>query len=454
MTFSQRIAERVNGIAFGRLDTAAIYWAKIAILDTIGVALAGAAEPAITMMAELTTQNAPLGNSPIWGGGRCVGMLEAAQLNAMAAHALDFDCSSSALGGHPAMCVASVFALAPHAGADGGRVIAAVAAGFEAQAIVALVANPAHWERGWFTTTSLGILGAAAASAHLLELDCDKTAVALGVAANLASGLMANGGSMAKSLSAGHCARSGVLAAMLARKGFTASLEVFEHRQGFLNAFGKSLEGPDGAPFSGPLEIARHGTAIKLYPCCGIIHAAIEISRRFALEGLDTSSIEKVEVLLHKRRMPQVNRPRPKSDMDAMFSTQYCVAVALRRGNVDLSDFEGHRYLERAIQDLMAKIELSAHPEMNSPKLGEDIGAEVVLYFRDGESRAARLDEYSGRGPHNPLPDDTLDAKFTACASRAVSSDIAAELLYAIRNLERAQDTLGIDTLLGSRRFA
>jgi 2-methylcitrate dehydratase PrpD len=367
----------------------------------------------------------------------------------MAIHALDFDASSSAMGGHPAMCIASVFALAPLVGATGPDVLSAIAAGFEAQALVARLANPGHWERGWFTTTSLGTIGSSAAAAYLLRLDRDGIATAIGIGANAASGLMANGGTMAKSLSAGHCARTGIMAGLLARDGFTASLEVLEHRQGYLRAFGRNgTTDLIGADPGDPLEIAEAGVVIKPFPCCGIMHAAIEAAQDLLGQGLDPAEIERADVLLHPRRMPQVNRPDPKSAMDAMFCTQYGVAAALLRGTVGLRDFEGDLYRDPATRALMARLHVGAHSEMTSPRLGEDVGGEVIVHLRDGSHRAARRDEPTGRSARNPLPDAALDAKFIACATRGLPERTAAELLALLRSLDAAKSLAAVERLL------
>jgi len=236
MTIAAELARRIGAIAFDQLPPEAVAWAKVGILDTVGVTLAGAGESCARIVSGVAAHSA--GPALLFGSRRCVAPLDAALINGTAAHALDFDDCSNSMGGHPsAPVLPALFALAGTRKVSGREFLAAYIAGFETETRIARGVNFYHYEKGWHPTATLGTFGAAAASAHLLRLDARRTATALGLAASLASGLKANFGTMTKPLHVGHAARNGLMAALLAADGFTASEDAFEHAQGFFLVF-------------------------------------------------------------------------------------------------------------------------------------------------------------------------------------------------------------------------
>src|SRR5882672_6605866 len=237
MTLTQELAKRINALRYEDLPPEAVHWAKVGILDTVGVTLAGVREE-MTRIVEGTTRGSS-GPSLIFGGTRRVGTLEAALVNGAASHALDFDDCNNTIGGHPSAPVLSaLFALADDIGAGGQDFLTAYVVGFETETKIGLGVNMYHYTKGWHPTATLGVFGAAAACASLLRLSAAQTATALAIAASFASGIKANFGTMMKPLHVGHCARNGLYAALLAREGYTANAKtVFEHKQGFLDVF-------------------------------------------------------------------------------------------------------------------------------------------------------------------------------------------------------------------------
>src|SRR3954466_11305062 len=239
-TIIEGIAERIGDISYSDLPREAVHWAKAAILDTIGVTLAGAAEPCTQIVARVLSAGADRseGECLIFGTDRRAAPLDAALINGTAAHALDFDDVSNSMGGRPsAPIVPALFAAGEIFDSTGRDVIAAYVAGFETETRIGRGVNLHHYEKGWHPTATLGVFGAAASCCHLMALDRAKTAQALAIAASLASGVKANFGTMTKPLHVGHTARNGLFAAQLAREGFSANDAALEHKQGFLRVF-------------------------------------------------------------------------------------------------------------------------------------------------------------------------------------------------------------------------
>ena len=243
------------------------------------------------------------------------------------------------IGGHPSIAVLpGALALAESLGARGRDLLLAFGTGLEPQARIGHAVHTHHDEKGWHPTATLGIFGAAAASARLLGLDADGTATALAIACSLSSGVKANFGTMTKPLHAGECTRNGLYAALLAKEGFTACLEAFEHKHGFFEVFngaGNYVAGKVLESWADPLEILNPGVGLKQYPCCGSTHSAIDamlILRE--RHRLTPGEVAKIESITHDRALAHTDRPDPRSSLDAKFSVQYCVARALMHGDV------------------------------------------------------------------------------------------------------------------------
>src|SRR2546423_5473388 len=261
--------------------------ARDAVADGVGCMLSGSREPlAAPLSATLPSRETPSAELPalMVGRRRYAAPADAALFNGTVAHALDFDDTNHPAYAHPTAVIApALFALAPRVGASGAALIDAYVVGFEFFGKLGRALNTQHYRRGWHTTGSFGALAAAAASARLLGLDEQRTTMALGIAASSASGLRASFGSMTKPLHAGQAARNGVLAALLAEAGFTASDEAIEHRYGYLGVFNDQLP-IDPAPLAAMgqgLEIlTEHGLALKPYAACGATHPGIEAADR------------------------------------------------------------------------------------------------------------------------------------------------------------------------------
>ena len=356
MTLAAELGARIQAIAFASLPAAAVHWAKIGILDTVGVTLAGASEPCARIAARVA--GAGTGPALVFGTRTGAAPADAALINGTAAHALDFDDCSNTLGGHPsAPMLPALFALAEGRAVSGADFIAAYVAGFETETRIARAVNFHHYEKGWHPTATLGTFGAAAACARLLCLSPEQTATALAIAASFASGIKANFGTMTKPLHVGHCARNGLTATLLAAEGFTASHAAFEHPQGFFlvfNGAGTSIPPPCCATGRRRSTSSTPASRSSSIPAAA---ARIRRSTRMlalrAAHGLTAAEVEHVTSWTHPRRLAHTNRPDPHSALDAKFSVQYCLARALAEGRVVLSHFMGDAYADPAIRALM-----------------------------------------------------------------------------------------------------
>jgi 2-methylcitrate dehydratase PrpD len=446
MTIAQELAARIVKLDYDALPPAAVHWAKVGILDTVGVTLAGSREPTARIAADVA---APAGGpSLIFGTAQRTTALDAALVNGAASHALDFDDCNNTIGGHPsAPILPALFALADARGATGPTFVNAYVAGFEAETRIARGVHFHHYEKGWHPTATLGVFGSAAACARMLGLDAERTAVALAIAASFASGIKANFGTMVKPLHVGHCTRNGLFAALLAEGGYTANPGALEHKQGFLELF-NGAGNYDASRildlWADPLDIIRPGIAIKQYPCCGSTHPALDAMLELRRQhGLKADDVVKIEAWVHARRLAHTNRPAPNSDLDAKFSLQHCLVRALLDGKVEIGQFENAAYRAAAVQALLPKVHVAPY-DASQFDMANHFGGEVRVTLRDGRVVTAKVQQPLGRTSDNPLPAERLKDKFDNCALRVLPPPTVARLYTLIQGFEKLQDVRDI----------
>jgi 2-methylcitrate dehydratase PrpD len=449
MTIATELARRIHAFAYDGLPAAATEWARTGILDTVGVTLAGSLEPCAQIALRVSAAPGP---ALVFGSAQRRAVADAALVNGTASHALDFDDCSNTLGGHPsAPLLPGMFALADAMPVGGRDFIAAYVAGFETETRIARAVNFHHYDKGWHPTATLGVFGATAAASRLLALTEGETATALAIAASFASGLKANFGTMTKPLHVGHCTRNGVMAALLAREGVTASHDAFEHRQGFFEVFnGAGNYDADAVlrDWAEPLDIITPGIAIKSYPCCGSTHPAIDAMLDLVqAHGLTPENVTRVVSWTHPRRLAHTNRPTLRSALDAKFSVQYCLARALVDRQVVLSQFDDDAYRDARVAAVMARIEAAPHPQMSAASKAH-FGAEVTVTTIDGRRLVKTVEIARGRTSANPLPRGLLEAKYRDCAGRALDSDAVSRSLDLVMGLDALERVSALsDTL-------
>ena len=418
-----------------------------AFLDTIGVALAGAREP-----AGRSVQRVIAGD----GGGPCTVLgtslrgsaANAALANGTAAHALDFDDMCFVSLAHPsAPLVPAALAAAEVSGAGGAALLDAYIVGFEIEGRLGRAMNPRHYQRGWHCTATLGTLGAAAAAARLFGLDLVQTMHALAIAASEASGLKENFGTMVKPLHAGLAARNGIVAAQLARAGLTASGAAIDGAQGLLAAM--DSERPSLAGIADDLgarwEILDTGITVKLYPSCAGTHPTLDalLDRRrahaFAPEEVDT-----VEIGVDPIVPTILIHDRPSTGLEGKFSMPFCAAAALVHGHVGISTFDPASLQDSAVRAVQSRVRMRVDPgiDASATPLTQ---SRVNVQLRDGRILTAAANGARGY-PDRPASDEELTAKFLSCAGAALTRERACAALAAIRDIGTQADIAALMT--------
>jgi len=277
--------------------------------------------------------------------------------------------------------------------------------------------TPLH-RKGWHPTTVLGTIAAAAACAKLCGLDAMGTSTAMAIAASMASGLVANFGTMTKSFQVGRAAQSGVIAARLAKAGLTASLDALEHPAGLLAALSPDGKAElDRAFIAGQKEwhIVRHGLNIKRYPICYATHrsidAVLDLIERY---DLSPEQVERVHVSTGKTQSLMLRNSRPQTGLEAKFSMQFAMAAALVARRVGLSELTDGFVLQPEVQAIFPRVSITttaATMESSAFALADA----VEITTSGGETLKSGPVEFAKGSHQRPLSRDELWVKFTDC---------------------------------------
>ncbi len=456
MSAIARIAEFVVKARLDDCPRDAIACVRRAALDSLGVMLAGSTEPIARIVREVarteggtplcTVVGTSLRTSPTW----------AALANGAAGHAHDFDDTSFALMGHPSVpLLAAALAAGEAETADGAAVTLAYLIGFEVDAALGSAINPDHYTRGWHATATIGTIGCAAAAARLLGLDLGQVRHALGLAASLASGLKENFGSMTKPYHAGHAARNGVLASLLAREGLTASESALDGKQGFLGATGSAPI--PAAALASTLDglgqrwhVLETGVAVKPYPSCALTHSAIDaLVDLKTRHGFTADQVAGIEVGVNRVTPDVLIHASPTTALERKFSMQFCAAAAAAEGRVDLRSFDETEVPE-PVRSLMTRVTMVVDGALPD-RLEQHAWSRVTVRLRDGRTLASPARGATGHHDQ-PLTAEALCAKFFACCSGTLSSSEAAGIADQLEHLEAIPDIRALTSRLVADR--
>jgi 2-methylcitrate dehydratase PrpD len=429
---TRALVQRVRGIRYEEIPDAARETAHHCLLDFLGCALAGASDP----LAEILVREVAAGEGGSQAG--LIGRAEratlqtAALINGAAGHALDFDDTHTGMAGHPSVPVLpALLALAEHSGANGRAFVAALVAGIELECRLSLLIGMGHYAAGFHSTGTLGTFGAAAACAHLLELDEEAWLHALGLAGTQAAGLKSGFGTMAKPLHAGRAASAGLLAATLARGGFTAQPAIVEVAQGF--AVTHAGREPSAAALEEqPQHLLIRDTLFKYHAACYLTHAAIEAAQALReRHAIDPEKIVEIEVQVNPALLAVCNIEEPVTGLEGKFSLRATTAMGFLARDTGDSDLYCEATLaEPELIALRDRIRVTPTEKLTPTQ------ARVLV-----ESSAGRSEETIDTGiPAADLGEQgrRLRDKFLVLAAPRLGSDRAEELADAVASVEHA----------------
>lgn len=403
------------------------------LLNWLGCAI-GAAPHAATGAALAAVQMLqPAPQAAVLGRSERIDMASAALVNGISSHVFDFDDTHLKTIIHPAGPVASaLLALAEHNGASGRALIDALVLGIDVACRVGNVVYPAHYDRGWHITGSTGMLGAAAGCARLLGLDAQHTAMAIGIAASQPVGLREQFGTMSKSLHPGAAARIGLMAALMARHGYTASPRALEAPRGLLQVVSTEWRWNEATDELGQrFEIAFN--SYKPYACGIVIHPAIEACAGLRAQGITPEQVERIELKVHPLVLELTGKKEPADGLQAKFSVYHGCAAGLVFGRAGEAEFSDAIATRADIVALRRKVVASVDPQV-----AEDAVC-LSATLTDGRRVTIEIDHAVGSS-QRPLSDAMLDSKFHDLVDPVLGAARGNALIAACRGLATATD--------------
>jgi 2-methylcitrate dehydratase PrpD len=446
---ARQIAEFVAQTDYTSIPSAALAAAKDAILDSIGVALAGGREPAGRIPGDLAREEHATEEATVLGQGFRSSATNAAFVNGTSTHALDFDASFPIMGQPMAGLPATVLALAEATGANGQQLLAGYVVGFEVAAKVAWALPGAWSDSAWHSPATVGSVGCTAAAAKLLGLDLEQTAMAIGLVCSMASGVIGNFGTMGKPLHAGLGARNGVTAARLAQRGFTGNPLALNATNGFFDAFVPS-EAPDLEPIGNlgtKFDLAQGAVRFKAYPCGGLTHAAIDAVLALRTEhGLTADTVDGIDVQVSPFTASRIIYRIPETGLQGKFSMPYILARALIDGRLTPDTFSDTAARDRAVLGLAERVHMEGSSELDHDASGKR-PARVSIRLKNGQILFRQVD-YPKGSPEAPLTADELRAKFTDCAEPALGPEAAGQAISMLDRLDTVDSVARLAQLL------
>ena len=430
------LAQFVTKTEFAAISEKALANAKMHLLDTLGVALAGTREPVAAIALDYCKRIGPAHESTIWGTKLKAAAPTAAFANGLLAHALDYDDWDAFIHvGHPtSMLLGAALSVGESTAASGKELLKAYVLGIEV--MCKLAANcPNVQDRGFHSTPVWGSLGAAVACASLVKLDAGQLKAALGIAASAAGGIHRQQGSMVKPFHAGNAARNGAEAALLARSGFTADTAILEAPRGFCDTF----FGPATCDYEQMIEnigqpffLESPGLGLKWHPCSApqflAADAALHLKHEHQIEYED---VARIEVRIPPLRYQRHYAAEVKTGLRGKFAINYVVALCLLDGKLELATFTDEKVNQAKVQQALGKVKVICDDSIPEP--GPYCPVSVDLKSGARHSFTARI---AKGDPRNPMTETEVIEKFRSNAKLAISENQAENLGAAVRNLE------------------
>jgi 2-methylcitrate dehydratase PrpD len=433
VTLTKTLAAHLAAARFGDLSEAARHAARRGVLDWIGCALAACRHPTVSTLIDVLAETGGRPQATVLGRSLRLGLADAPLANGQMGHLLDFD--DTHMGGvvlHTSSPVlAGLLALAERAPVSGADLMLAYAVGFEAGVRSGRTA-PGHHRGGWHLTGTLGSIAAGGACGKLIGLDAQQLAYAIGIAATQAGGMQQNRGTMCKSFHAGKAAANGVLAALLAERGFDSSQEIIEGKRGFARIY-SDVAAPEqltqGLGDGWLIETNGH----KPYACGVVLHplidAVIAVRERARIAP---EAVSEIALRVHPLVLSITNVVEPASGLQSKFSFRHSAAVALADGAAGIAQYADARAADPTVAALRRKVQA-----VGDETLRKDEAHAVVV--AGGARHEAHIAHASGT-TDNPMSDAAIEAKFLANATPAIGEERARQASERVWSLEKCAD--------------
>jgi 2-methylcitrate dehydratase PrpD len=406
------LAKLIVSMGFDDIPETARHEARRTLLNWVGCAVGGCHDDTVSNVVAALAPFAGPGQATLFGRTERMDILNAALVNGISSHVLDFDDTHPETTIHPAAPVLpAIFALAEHRPVSGRDFMLALVVGVETECRIGRAAAPAHYDAGWHITGTAGVFGSVAAAGKLLGLNEQQMSWAIGLAAAQPVGLVEMFGSMAKSFHPGRSAQNGLTAALLAGRGFTASEQGLEAKFGWFNVL--TSERKFAALTDNSWQILKN--TYKPFPCGLVLHPAIDGCLQLCVrERLMPQMIERVDVAVHPRVMQIAAIREPMTGLEGKFSIYHAAAVALVEGVAGERQFSDDVVLAPTVVRLRKRVNPTADPSLAKDQ------ARVSILKRNGEVSSIFVERAVG-SLENPMSDRMIEDKFLSLVDGTLS---------------------------------
>ena len=403
-------------------------------LNWLGCAVGAAEHESVQAALAAVRLLQPAPQASVLGRRDKVDMASAALLNGISSHTFDFDDTHLKTIIHPAGPVASaLLALAEHTGASGRALMDALVLGIDVSCRVGNAMYPDHYDRGWHITGSTGTVGAAAGCARLLGLSEAQTAMALGIAASQPIGMREQFGSMTKPFHPGGAARAGLMSALLAQQGFTASPKALEAPRGMMQTISTKNDWTEITQGLGQqFEIALN--TFKPFACGIVIHPCIDGCAQLRAQGITPEQIASLEMRVHSLVLELTGKKEPADGLQAKFSVYHGCAAGLMFGRAAEEEFSDAIVTRPDMVALRRKVVATVDDSI------DESAADLTAVLTDGRRVHLRVEHAIG-SLQNPMTDAQLEAKFHGLSDAVLGAAQTSELIRAAWALGSASTT-------------
>jgi 2-methylcitrate dehydratase PrpD len=455
------VGQFVTATRYEDIPEQVIELGRKSILDGLGLALAGSkADTGALSRQYVETLGICDGRAVIAGTSLKTAPRFAAFLNGVSIHADDFDDTQLSAAKdrvygllvHPTVPVLpAAVALSAQKSISGREFTLAYHLGVEVECKIAESISPRHYQDGFHSTGTCGPFGSAAASAKLLGLDLKRTLNAFGIAGSESGGLRENFGTMTKPFQAGHAAESGLVAADLASRGWTAAENILEAERGFFHAAGGTFD-PSAilGKLGNPWTFSSPGISLKPYPSGSLTHPAMtELIRLIETNNIQPSQVEKLDIGANHNMTTTLLHHQPKTGLEAKFSMEFCLAILLLERKAGLSEFTDDVVGRDDVQQMIGRINFFVDPEAESAGF-DKMTSIIKIHLKDGRQINGRA-QFAKGSPANPMTREDVEAKFRGCAQYAGwPEDKTDKIVSVVRTLETLPNINSLTALLSA----
>jgi len=455
---AERLAEFAADLSLSDVPLSVRIRAKHLLLDAIGCAYAAREEEFAGRIARSVARLAGAGPRRVVGLPHRLPLRDAALVNGMLMHGLDYDDTHAAGIIHLTVSTFPAgLAAAAQAGATGAELLVAYIAGVEAGARIASVVKGGLHQVGFHPTGVVGAFASSLVAGRLMKLSPARLAGAQGIALSLASGNLQfiEDGSWTKRIHPGWAAACGITAASLAADDVPAPREAYEGRFGLYRT-----HLPADLMQQSDLSLATAGlndvweidnVAVKPFPACHFVHACADAAIALHREGIDPERVRSVQALVPDGVVKAVCEPvaakrRPKNDYDAKFSIPYAVASGLARGRLGVAEFAPAAFSEARIERLMDKVEYVVDAQTTFPR---HYTGEVVVSLDDGRTLRNRVAVNRGN-PDRPLGNEEIETKYFENSALTLGESAARRIRDAVLDLESIDDAAEFEAIVAA----